>query len=83
MKRTLVLVGGGHAHVEVLRQLALNPPADVDVALFDPSPSVWFPSMLPGVIAGHYDSNDAVSYTHLDVYKRQARNNAARANIYR
>ena len=59
MKRTLVLVGGGHAHVEVLRQLALNPPADIDVALFDPSPSVWYPSMLPGVIAGHYDPNDA------------------------
>lgn len=59
MKRTLVLVGGGHAHVEVLRQLALNPPADIDVALFDPSPSVWYPSMLPGVIAGHYDANDA------------------------
>ena len=59
MKRTLVLVGGGHAHIEVLRQFALDPPPDVDVALFDPSPSVWYPSMLPGVIAGHYEPSDA------------------------
>lgn len=59
MKRVLVLVGGGHAHVEVLRQLALNPPTDIDVALFDPSPSVWYSAMLPGVIAGHYEPSDA------------------------
>ena len=59
MKRTLALIGGGHAHVEVLRQLALNPPVDADVALFNPSPSVWYSGMLPGVIAGHYTANDA------------------------
>ncbi len=59
MKRTLALIGGGHAHVEVLRQLAANPPVDVDVALFNPSPSVWYSGMLPGVIAGHYTANDA------------------------
>ncbi len=59
MKKTLVLVGGGHAHVEVLRQLALNPPMDMDIALFDPSPSVWYSSMIPGVIAGHYDAHHA------------------------
>ena len=59
MKRTLALIGGGHAHVEVLRQLALNPPFETDVALFNPSPSVWYSGMLPGVIAGHYTANDA------------------------
>ena len=59
MKRTLALIGGGHAHVEVLRQLALNPPFEADVALFNPSPSVWYSGMLPGVIAGHYTANDA------------------------
>ena len=59
MKRTLALIGGGHAHVEVLRQLALNPPFDSDAALFNPSPSVWYSGMLPGVIAGHYTANEA------------------------
>ena len=59
MKRTLLLVGGGHAHVEVLRQLALNPQPEADVALFNPSPSVWYSGMLPGVIAGHYEPAEA------------------------
>jgi pyridine nucleotide-disulfide oxidoreductase family protein len=59
LKKTLLLVGGGHAHVEVLRQLALNPPVDADIALFNPSPSIWYSGMLPGVIAGHYEPNEA------------------------
>lgn len=59
MKRTLALIGGGHAHVEVLRQLAQSPPFEADVALFNPSPSTWYSGMLPGVIAGHYSANDA------------------------
>jgi selenide, water dikinase len=58
-KKTLLLVGGGHAHVEVLRRLAQTPVAEVDVALFDSSPSVWYSGMLPGVIAGHYSANEA------------------------
>jgi selenide, water dikinase len=59
VKKTLLLIGGGQAHVEVLRQLALNPPAESDVALFNPSPSVMYPGMLPGVIAGHYQPAEA------------------------
>ncbi|MFN3629657.1 MAG: FAD-dependent oxidoreductase [Casimicrobiaceae bacterium] len=59
MGRTLALVGGGHAHVEVLRQLAEHPNSDLDVALFDPSPSVWYSGMVPGVIAGHYKPAEA------------------------
>ena len=43
----------------MLRQLALNPPFEADVALFNPSPSVWYSGMLPGVIAGHYSASDA------------------------
>jgi selenide, water dikinase len=58
-KKTLLLIGGGHAHVEVLRQLAEKPLSDCDVALFDPSPSVWYSGMLPGVIAGHYQPAEA------------------------
>lgn len=59
MKKTLLLIGGGRAHIEVLRQLALNPPADADIALFNPSPSVLYAGMLPGLIAGHYQAVDA------------------------
>ncbi len=59
MGRTLALIGGGHAHVELLRQLAERPIADLDVALFDPNPSSWYAPMLPGVIAGHYSPSQA------------------------
>jgi selenide, water dikinase len=59
VKKTLLLIGGGQAHIEVLRQLALTPPAEADVALFNPSPGVLYAGMLPGVIAGHYEPSEA------------------------
>jgi selenide,water dikinase len=53
MKR-LVLLGGGHAHIEVLRSLALGPLAGVEVTLVTPHPRLLYTGMVPGVIAGHY-----------------------------
>src|SRR2546427_712634 len=56
MKR-LVLVGGGHAHVEVLKQFALSP-ANVELTLVTRAPWLVYSAMVPGVIAGHYDLAD-------------------------
>ncbi len=53
MKR-LVLVGGGHAHLSVLRTLAREKPTDVDVILVTPSTHQNYSGMLPGWMAGHY-----------------------------
>jgi len=53
MKR-LVLLGAGHAHIEVLRSLALEPLAGVEVTLVTPHPRLLYTGMVPGVIAGHY-----------------------------
>ena len=53
MKR-LVLLGGGHAHIEVLRDLAAEPPEAVSVTLVTPYPRLIYTGMVPGVIAGHY-----------------------------
>jgi selenide,water dikinase len=53
MKR-LVLVGGGHAHVEVLLDLAQRPDPRWDVTLVTPQPQLIYTGMVPGVIAGHY-----------------------------
>lgn len=53
MKR-LVLVGGGHAHIEVLRDLARNPDGAVHAILVTPFPRMIYSAMLPGHIAGHY-----------------------------
>jgi len=56
MKR-LVLVGGGHANVEVLRAFALAP-APVEITLVTQAPWLVYSGMVPGVIAGHYVLDD-------------------------
>lgn len=53
MKR-LLLVGGGHAHIEVLRALALRPDPKREVTLVTPSARLVYTGMVPGHIAGHY-----------------------------
>lgn len=58
MKR-LVLAGGGHAHVEVLRRLGLAKRRNLDVVLVSPAPLTPYSGMLPGVVAGHYTAEEA------------------------
>ncbi len=53
MKR-LLLAGGGHAHVEVLRRFALARPAGAQIVLVTPSPQTPYSGMLPGHVAGFY-----------------------------
>ncbi len=53
MKR-LVLAGGGHAHVEVLRRFAGAPPADAELVVVTPEPESPYSGMLPGHLAGFY-----------------------------
>lgn len=53
MKR-LALVGGGHAHVEVLRRLGCAPVPDVEITLISPDRHTVYSGMLPGLVAGHY-----------------------------
>jgi selenide,water dikinase len=53
MKR-LVLLGGGHAHIEVLRDLAAVPRDGTHVSLVTPYGWLTYTGMLPGHIAGHY-----------------------------
>jgi pyridine nucleotide-disulfide oxidoreductase family protein len=52
--KKLVLVGGGHAHLLVLKQLSEHRLFDVDVTLITPDPYQIYSGMLPGWIAGHY-----------------------------
>ncbi len=54
MKR-LLLAGGGHAHMAVLRALARERIGDVEVTLVAPTPRWVYSAMLPGWIAGHYN----------------------------
>ena len=59
MKR-LVLAGGGHAHIEVLRDLAERPGSGIGVTLVNPRPRMVYTGMVPGAIAGHYRLEDCV-----------------------
>ena len=54
----LVLLGGGHAHVHVLQQLARTPLAGVNVTLVSPYQRQLYSGMVPGWLAGHYTVED-------------------------
>ena len=50
----LVLVGGGHAHVQVLRRLAVAPLPHARVTLVLDRPEAVYSGMVPGFAAGEY-----------------------------
>ncbi|HEX6004693.1 MAG TPA: FAD-dependent oxidoreductase [Burkholderiales bacterium] len=57
MKR-LVLLGGGHSHVEVVRRFGLRPLHDAQALLVSAEHQTAYSGMLPGYIAGHYAFSD-------------------------
>jgi selenide,water dikinase len=61
--RRLLLAGGGHAHVEVLRRFGRQPEPDVEIVLVSPAPATPYSGMLPGLVAGHYSHADC----HIDL----------------
>ncbi|MEC8601232.1 MAG: selenide, water dikinase SelD [Pseudomonadota bacterium] len=56
--KQLLLVGGGHSHVTVIKQLGMRPIPGVKVTLVTPSLKTPYSGMLPGCIAGHYLPSD-------------------------
>lgn len=58
----VLLAGGGHSHVEVLRRFARQEPA-CELTLVSPDASTAYSGMLPGLVAGHYTQEQA----HIDL----------------
>ncbi|GLQ32413.1 FAD-dependent oxidoreductase [Litoribrevibacter albus] len=65
MSKHLVLVGGGHTHVLVLKALSKKPIEDLKITLVSPHLFTPYSGMLPGLISGHYSYEDI----HIDLHK--------------
>jgi len=54
----LLLVGGGHSHLAVLKSFGDTPAPGARLALLSPSGHAFYSGMVPGVVAGHYRPGD-------------------------
>lgn len=63
VERDLVLIGGGHAHVAVIKGLAMHPIAGMRLTVISRDALTPYSGMLPGFLAGHYTYEEC----HIDL----------------
>lgn len=63
--RDIVLLGGGHANVQVLKRFGMRPEPGLRLTIVAREPHSPYTGMLPGYVAGAYDWDDI----HIDLAK--------------